>query len=414
MGKSIAVLGAGSVGISTAIHLQQRGWDVTLIDRAEPASETSYGNAGVVNASSFVTLNNPALYKKLPAMLLNNTSYLRYNLPHVLKNLPWVFHFLKNANKQQTVQTAADLASLIEPALDEHKALMQRAGNMHRLAEVGWLKVFRQGAGFDPEGLEGQLYRRFGIAIDTLDAAAIRELEPSLAPIYGAGFLIRDSASVNNPGALLREYVQQFISDGGTLLNDDIQDLSSTAEGFELQGNGGLHKYPHLVVAAGPWSADVLSMLGYKTQLGFERGYHQHYHLSEGASLGRSVHDVESGFIVGPMEIGVRITTGVELNHRDAESNHAQLEQVLPRVREALPIGEPTDDPIWRGCRPTFPDSKPVIDRAPRHDHLWLAFGHQHIGLMSGPVTGKLVAQLASGESTDIDLQPFSAQRWIQ
>jgi len=113
------------------------------------------------------------------------------------------------------------------------------------------------------------------------------------------------------------------------------------------------------------------------------------------------------------MDIGVRLTTGVELNHRDSASNFSQLEQVIPRAREAVSLGEPTEDPIWRGCRPTFPDSRPVIDRAPRHNNLWMAFGHQHIGLMSGPVTGKLLAQKIAGESTDIDLTPFSANRWV-
>lgn len=417
MNKSITVLGAGSVGVGTAMHLQQRGWAVTLVDRKQPGSETSYGNAGVINASSFIPLNNPGLYGKLPRLLLNNHAYLRFNLSHVLRNLPWMFHFLRLANKKSTLETADALGSLVEHALDEHKALMQRTGNMHRLSERGWLKLFRKGGGLDPDSLEGRLYAANNIATQSLSADEVRELEPSLAPIYKCGYLISDSASVNNPAALLREYVEQFVRDGGTMLERNVMSISGSNDNrdakFIIRTENDSLECEKLVVCAGPWSGDVILPLGYRTRLGFERGYHQHFHLADGASLLRSIHDVESGFILGPMQQGARLTTGVELNHRDAASRLDQLHQVLPRVREAIALGEPTDDPIWRGCRPTFPDSRPVIDQAPAHDNLWLAFGHQHIGLMSGPVTGKLLAQKISGEEPDIDLSPFRASRWI-
>jgi len=414
MGKPITVLGAGSVGVGTAMHLQQRGWDVTLIDRKTAASETSYGNAGVVNASSFIPFNNPGLYKKLPGMLLNNKSYLRYNLAHVLKNLPWVFHFLKQGSHSSATKTAEALSQLSSHALDEHKALMQRVGNMSRLSESGWLKVFRTGSGFDRNSFDAKLYERYDIGVQEVTPAEISDLEPSLSPIFNAGFMLTGSTSVNNPGALIREYADQFVADGGKLVYQDVRTVHRTADdAFQLSTADGVLEAEHLVITAGPWSGDLLSNLGYRVLLGFERGYHQHYHFAEGAYLNRPVQDVESGFFILPMEQGARITTGVELNHRDAPSNYSQLEQVLPKVREMIRLGEPTDDPIWRGTRPTFPDSRPVIDQAPAHKNLWMAFGHQHIGLMTGPITGKLLAQKISDEKPELDLEPFRASRWI-
>ena len=415
MGKQITVLGAGSVGIGCAKHLLQRGWQVTMVDRREPARETSFGNAGVINASSFIPLNNTRLWRSLPAYLRNNKPHLRYRLRHVLTQFPWMFHFLRHATPAATEVTVAALSQLSNAALDEHKAFMQRAGNMHRLIERGWLKLFRQGNGLDPASIEAEWFRDAGISISTLDANAIRELEPVLAPIFNAGFLINDSSTVNNPGELLREYAAQFVADGGVLLQADVTAVrDAEGGGFILNTSTGEHRCEHLVVAAGPWSGDVLAGLGYRVRLGWERGYHQHFKLDGELPLTRTIHDVENAVIMSPMEAGVRITSGVELNHRDAPDNRSQLEQVIPLAREILPLGEPTPDPVWRGSRPTLPDSRPIIDRAPRHERLWLAFGHQHIGLMTGPVSGKLLAQLATGEQPDIDLTPFNARRWVR
>jgi len=182
-----------------------------------------------------------------------------------------------------------------------------------------------------------------------------------------------------------------FVSDGGTLIQNEIRDIETSENSVTCKTDGNSIRSDKLVVAAGPWSNDILAMLHYSVLLRVERGYHAHYHLTNGASLNRSVYDVQSGFIMSPMEMGVRITTGVDLNDRDAER-----------------------DPIWRGNRPTLPDSLPAIGRAPNHKNVWVAFGHQHIGLMTGPITGKLIAENMNGESSDIDLTPFNPGRCIR
>jgi len=411
--QSITVLGAGSVGVGTAIHLQQRGWQVTLVDRSKPASQTSFGNAGVINASSFIPLNNHGLWASLPRLLKNNQAQLRYRWSHLLRDFPWLVQFLKHANKRDTEASSLALNKLCALALDEHRALMQRAGNMHRLSQRGWLKLFRTGPGFNPNNLDGAFYEQFGIGVDVLTADEVYDLEPSLNRIFKSGFLLRDSAQVNSPGDLIKEYVQQFVADGGRVIETNVHALAYEKDEFVLHATEPL-RTKHLVVAAGPWSADVLKPLGYRVLLGVERGYHQHFHAQEGASLSRTIHDIDAGYIVAPMQNGLRLTTGVELAMRDAPDNLAQLQQVIPRAREAFPLAEPTEDPIWRGSRPTLPDSRPIIGQAPKHKNLWLAFGHQHIGLMSGPISGKLLAQQISGEQPDIDITPFRASRWVK
>jgi len=411
--NTITVIGAGAVGVSSALHLQQRGWQVTLVDRSEPGQETSFGNAGVINSGSMVPINSPSIHASLLSYLRNDKPQLRYNISHIFKNMSWAMQFLRASKKTTSENSAKALFQLTRTSLDEHKALMQRSGNMRRLSEHGWLKVFRTGSGLHPESFEAGQLRRFGVEVENLDAAGVQALEPSLQPIYSAGCWFSGAATINNPGALIAEYAQQFTDDGGTLLNTDITGLASSNGGFLCQTAGHTLAADNLVIAAGPWSGDLLAMLGYRVPLSFERGYHAHYHLPAGVQLNRSVHDIQAGFVMGPMEQGLRITTGVELTHRDAPSNHAQLSQVLPLVKQAIDLGPQTDQPIWRGSRPTFPDSMPAIGSAPDHKNLWVAFGHNHIGLMTGPVTGRVLAEHISGEHSDIDITPFSPARYL-
>lgn len=414
MSKSISVIGAGSIGVSSALHLQQRGWDVTLIDRNEPAKETSYGNAGIINSASMVPLNSPAIHSSLASYLKNNKTQLRYNYKHVLKNLPWMLQFLQNSKSTQADKTAADLFSLTSVALDEHKAFMQRTGNSHRLTEKGWLRVYRNEPGFIDDAYEPQQLKRFNIAGQKLSSEELREIEPSLNPIYKSGYLVSGAASINNPGALVQEYAQQFVNDGGKLVKANIESIDHQSTGIICRTDNEPVKTDHVLIAAGPWSNDILNMLNYTTPLGVERGYHIHYQLNAGRTLSRPIYDIHAGFIMSPMEMGLRITSGVDLDHRDAKPNHSQLQQVIPLIKEAIDLGEQTDDPIWQGNRPTFPDSKPVIGKTPSHDNVWVAFGHQHIGLMTGPITGKIIAEQICGEKSDFDSTPFNPARYIR
>ncbi len=385
-----------------------------MIDRLSPARETSYGNAGVINSGSMIPINSPGIHKSLFSLLQNNKPQLRYNLAFAIKKLPWIVQFLQASKSSNTVATTKALSSLSSTCLTEHKALMQRVGNAHRLTEAGWLKVFRSGQGYDPSSFEAQQLEKYNIPIQKFNADELRELEPSLKPIYSAAYLLSDAATVNNPGELLAEYAEQFVKDGGKIEKMEINSIDVEGENIKCRSDAGVHACEKLVIAAGPWSSDLLNMLNYTVPLNVERGYHAHFHLLNNATLGRSIHDVQGGFVMGPMEMGLRVTTGVELNYRDAENNLQQLEQVIPSVKQAIDIGERTDDPVWRGNRPTLPDSMPVIGQAPDHNNVWMAFGHNHIGLMTGPITGRLLAEQISGETSDVDLTPFTPKRYVR
>ena len=255
------------------------------------------------------------------------------------------------------------------------------------------------------------MLRECGVAVDTLDADGLRALEPVLKPIFGSALHLPDGGLVDDPGALVAEHAARFRTDGGTILETEVREIGEDDGAATWRAPDGVRRTGRLVVATGPWSADLLATADYVVPLNVERGYHAHFRLADGASLTRSVHDVDAGYVMGPMARGLRVTTGVELAPRDAPSNLAQLDAVTPRVAEAVPVAGRTDDPVWRGARPTLPDSLPAIGPLPGSARLWANFGHQHVGFMTGPVSGRLCAEMLSGEAPAVDMTPYAPAR---
>jgi len=412
MNKRVCVLGAGSVGVSAALHLQLKGWDVTLVDAKPPASETSYGNAGVISSGSIVPLNNPDMLKSLPAFVSNLHPAVRYKMSYCIRHFSWIRSFLKQAKEQHAMSNADDLNLLISAAGDAHKFFMWLAGNANRYTETGWLKVYREERPNHEMSFERRALAKSGKDVSILTIPELRDLEPGLSPIFVGGMWIKGNGFIDNPSALIREYTDYFISIGGQFKQQKIRSIKPQEHGYQVQLDQQVIETDSVVVALGPWSQEILRPLGYKLPLINERGYHTHFNLAEGSSLYHSVHDVDAAYVMTPMEQGLRVTCGVELNDRDADSNYAQLDAIKPKVAEAIGVEGQTEAAPWRGSRPSFPDGKPVIGPAPKHDNLWFAFGHGHIGLNTGPITGKLLAQAMSGEASDISLDGFRADRF--
>jgi len=231
-------------------------------------------------------------------------------------------------------------------------------------------------------------------------------------PVYTVGLLHTQTASVDAPGAVVKAYAQMFAGAGGHIRRAEIRSIAQEGEDWRAILSDGEMRARHVVVALGPWSADLLRPLGYRVPLASERGYHQEFKPNPARQLLRPIHDSEAGFLMTSMEQGIRVTTGVELTSRDAPSSFAQLDAVVPAARSVVEFGEAVGEP-WRGARPTLPDSLPMIGPAPRHPGLWLAFGNQHIGFTTGPATGAAIAAMIGGAQPPFDAAPFSPSRYL-
>lgn len=408
----IAVVGAGIVGVSCALHLQRDGHDVTLIDPRAPGTATSFGNAGGIVTGAVVPNSTPALWRDIPRMLFDRDSAVRVRWQYLPQVAPWLIRFLL-AGRHTRVEAIADaLLPLVSRAYDAHRELIALSGVEDIVRPVGWLKVYQTEAGFAGTRYDREIMQARGVRLDVLGADEIRQLEPSLARRYVKGLFQPDSAFVASPHRLVQAHAAQFQRLGGSFAQERVRGVQPTDGGVRLDCELGFRDFAAVVIAAGAWSKELARQVGDRVQLDTERGYHLNLEPGEAGELRRPVVFPERGFVLAPMLDGIRLTSGVELAGLNAPPDFSRIRRLLPAAREALPGLSDRVTREWLGCRPSTPDSLPVIGRSPGCRAVLYAFGHQHLGLTLGPITGRLIAGLVAGTTPEFDLTPYRADRF--
>jgi D-amino-acid dehydrogenase len=409
----VIVLGAGIVGISAALHLQQRGRAVVVIDRQAPGEGTSYGNAGLIENASVFPYMFPRDLRHLLRYAFNRSADVHYQLAGIPEFLPWLARYFIASSPQASLRSAMAALPLIQRSLTEHEALIKQAEVPELLRRTGWIKLFRSDATMAKALAELEAARALGVDANVLDPAAIAAREPNLTGKFAGAIHWPSPGFVPDPGGLVKAYAELLVRRGGLLVQGDATSLQADRGGWRVEAaDGGAIVAREAVVALGPWSDSVFRPLGYRIPLGVKRGYHIHLKPRGNAVLQHPVLDADRGFLLAPMDRGIRLTTGAEFARRDAPPSPVQIERTLPLAREMFPLGDAIEPTPWMGARPCLPDMLPVIGPAPRHAGLWFDFGHQHHGLTLGPATGRLLAEMMTGEPPFADPKPFAAERF--
>ena len=409
----IVVLGAGIVGICVALHLQKRARSVVLVDRRGAAEETSFGNAGLIQREGVYPYGFPHDFGALLRYGFNRTIDAHYHLSALPKLAPFLWQYWHHSRPARHAEVARRYAKLIEHCVSEHEALIAEAGAGELVRRDGWMKVFRTARERDLRFAEAERWRdEFGINHRQLDARMLQEAEPHLAPVLAGALHWTDPISVHDPQGLALAYLKLFERLGGRFVQGNAASLEAEGGGWRLRTAEGPLQASGAVIALGPWADGLTRALGYDLPLAVKRGYHMHYRAAGEAKLNHPILDVERGYFMGPMQRGIRLTTGAEFALRDAIRTPVQLGRAEPIARDLFPLAERLDNEPWMGARPCTPDMLPVIGPAPQHANLWFAFGHAHHGLTLGAVTGRLVAQMVTGEQTFVDPAPYSAARF--
>ena len=409
----VLVLGAGMVGVSAALHLQKRGLDVILVDRHERAGEeTSFGNAGLIECASVFPYMFPRDFGEVLRYATNCAPQARYQFSDLPTILPWLVRYFLASSPDRALHSAMAELPLIRRSLIEHEALIAEAGVPELLRRTGWLKLFRFEATLANAVREFERATKYGVAGEVLDRKAIAIREPNLTGEFAGAIYWPAPGFVPDPGGLAKAYAALFQRKGGRFLVGDARTLEQDTGRWRLAGADGTAIARKVVVALGPWSDLVFRPLGYSIPLGVKRGYHLHLAPRGNAVLNHPVLDSDLGYLLAPMNRGIRLTTGVEFARRDAPPTPIQLRQALPRAHALFPLGDALDAKPWMGARPCLPDMLPVIGEAPRHPGLWFDFGHQHHGLTLGPAAGRLLAEMMTGEMPFADPKPFAVERF--
>jgi D-amino-acid dehydrogenase len=410
--RSVIVVGAGMVGVASALHLQRRGWSVVLVDRKPPGRETSYGNAGFIQSEAVRPYPMPRDLRKLLAIAMRRTNDVHYSIASLPRHIGPLLRYWWHSSPERHRSISQSYARIIAQAAGEHGVLIRQAGADNLVQRRGYHSLHRTQAALDNAALVAEtLAAEHGVRSQIIGAAQLAAVEPGLTETGAGAIHWRDTWTVSDPGGLVATYADLFTRLGGTFVNGDAATLAPAAGGgWRIDSDDGRLDADSAVVALGPWSPDLLAKFGYRFPMVRKRGYHRHF--SGGSKLDLPLQDPAFGYVVAPMSQGLRLTTGAELAGRSMSARPIQLERAEQAAREIVDLGSAVEAEPWSGVRPCMPDMLPVVGPAARHKGLWMHFGHGHQGYTLGPATGRLLAELMSGEPTFTDASAFGPARY--
>jgi D-amino-acid dehydrogenase len=410
--KTIAIVGAGIVGVSTALWLQRDGHDVILIDRLGPAEGTSYGNGGVLASCSIVPVTVPGLLKKAPRMLFDPNQPLFMKWGYLPKLMPWLVKYLRHANPADTRRIAAALINIVGDSLADHQALAAGTGAERWIVPSDYLFIYNNRKHYEGDAFGWSIRRDHGFQWDELEGDAFHAYDPAFAPHLGFATRLGNHGRIADPGQYVKDLADHVVRNGGRLIKADVQDIvRENGAVTGVRAGGDTIACDAALIATGVWSRPLAKKLGLNVPLESERGYH--IELYEPNFMPKSPVMVASGkFVMTPMEGRLRLAGIVEFGGLEAPPSRAPIELLKRNVKAALPGIEWKETKEWMGHRPAPSDSIPVIGELPGTKGAFTGFGHHHIGLTGGPKTGRLLAQLIAGRQPNVDLTPYSPARF--
>lgn len=410
--KKIAVIGAGIVGVSTAIWLQRAGHSVTLIDKSGPAAGASFGNGGVLAACACVPVTVPGIVMKAPAMLLDKNAPLFLKWRYLPTLLPWLSKYLNHANEADVYRIAKAVYGVTGDTLHEHQTLAKDSAAARWIVPTDYLYLYKDRSAFDADGFGWAVRKAMGVQWEELEGTALGKFDNTLSSELGFAVKMGEHGRISDPGQYVKDLAKLLVSLGGQVMTSEVA-------GFEFEGariakvktNNGDHAFDEVAVTAGIWSGPLAKTLGVNVPLESERGYHVELWKPNMMPKLPAMH-AAGKFVITPMEGRIRLAGIVEFGGLEAEPSEAPFELLLRNVKTALPNLTWKRVEKWMGHRPAPSDSIPIIGRSPTIANAWMGFGHHHIGLTAGPKTGRLLAEMIGGVKSNLELAPYAPMRF--
>lgn len=408
----IAIVGAGIVGVSTAIWLQRAGHQVTLIDKAGPGEGTSYGNGGVLASAAVVPVTGPGLIGKAPKMLFDPNQPLFLRWSYLPRLMPWLYRYLSHANAADTQRIAKAMTPIVGDSLADHQALATGTPAERFVVPSDYVFLYKDRAAFAGDSFGWGIRKENGFVWDELDRDAVKAYDPVYSDEIGFAIRLANHGRIIDPGAYVKALAAHAEANGAKVVTAAVEDIvRENGVAIGVRAGGATITADQVVVTTGVWSGPLAKKLGLTVPLESERGYH--IELWNPTVMPRSPVMIASGkFVATPMEGRLRLAGIVEFGGLEAGPSHAPFALLKKKAQAAIPGLDWSDTKEWMGHRPAPADSIPVIGAVPGVRGVWTGFGHHHVGLTGGPKTGRLLSQMISGQTPNVDMSVYSPARY--
>lgn len=411
--RNVAVIGAGIVGVSSAIWLQRQGHRVVLIDRDGPAAGTSYGNAGVLAACSVVPVTVPGLVAKAPKMLFDADAPLFMKWGYAMKLLPWLRKYLKHCNPADVRRIASALTPILSDTLVQHQALAADTKAAEYIKPTDYLFVYDNREAYLAEQFVWDVRRENGFEWEELDFDELVKRDPGFNNgSAGFGVSVGQHGFITDPGRYVKTLAENFVAAGGELFVGNVEDLTaSNGQVSRVETSNGAVECDTAILATGVWSEALSRKIGVNVPVEAERGYHVEFYNA--TQMPRYPSMIASGkFVATPMNGRLRCAGIVEFGGLKALASRKPLELLKRQVHAIFPDLSYQRTEEWLGHRPAPTDSIPLIGEFDRMGRVYAGFGHQHVGLTGGAKTGRILADLVTGIEPSIDMAPYRPDRF--
>ncbi len=414
-GATVLVVGGGIVGVAVALNLQKRGYAVTLVEKKEISAGASAGNCGLMAVGEIVPLSRPGVLPQLPGWLLDPEGPVAVRPFHAMTMLPWLFRFLRAGRLDRVESISSALTQLSNCATEAYKPLLEESGIPDILKSEEVIYLFDHQHELDHERFAFELRERCGFSCEYLEKAKLREMEPEISDHIECGMLMKGWSHFSDPQRLTRTLADTFLTKGGTVVfaeaMDFIRNDNGLVEAVRLSG-GRTIEADEVIIATGAWSSKLASQLGDKLPVEAMAGYNTTIG-NPGVSIEHPLMHHKGGFVITPMEMGLRVGGTLELGGLTTKPNFNRAKVIAKRARSILPnlrIAEATE---WVGYRPMTPDTLPIIGRSQCAANVTYASGHGQLGMTYGALTGEIVADIIEkGGSEQFDLSPYRLNRF--
>jgi D-amino-acid dehydrogenase len=411
--RHVAVVGAGVIGLCTALYCARRGWRVTVIERNGPERDgCSFGNSGMVVPSHFVPLAAPGMVALGLRWMWNPASpfYIKPRLSWDLAD--WGMKFCRASNEEHVRRAAPLLRDLSLASRECYQALAGEADDFG-LVKCGLLVLCKTDAGLEEEAQVAAQGRALGLACEVVDAHRAAQLEPGIRMAVAGAVHYREDCRLA-PDRFIAS-LQRRLDGAAFKWNTQITGWRTGGGRIRaLQASSGEIEADDYVLACGSWTPQLARKLGVHLPIQAGKGYSLTL-PSPKATPQMGAILAEARMAVTPMGGTLRFGGTMEMSGLNEDINPIRVRGLIDSAARYYPDIKPADfDGVqpWRGLRPVTPDGLPYIGRSTRCENLVVAAGHAMMGMSLGPITGTLAAQLIAGEKPGIDLSLVSPDRY--